>query len=353
MLNVTFASNNEYSPLLLIALTSLLEHNYKDFNCINVYILDDGINDSNKNKIYSLTDKYSCKITFINTKFNEIDIELIPISKKLTDPTSTTEYLTAYSRLFISSLLPDELDKVLYLDCDALILGSYKTLWNMDISEYYCAGVLDIMTETTKKLYGFDETDSYINSGFLYINLKKWRETHVEDKFLKFLEENQGKWFMLDQGVINNVLRHKIKVVEPKYNLMPPYQFHDYELSKKYTGRDTEYYTKEIVDESRNNPVFVHFCGFSFERPWNNKEHKYNSEFVKYAKKTNCEHILAYVDHPNLRSKLYYKGYDNKFIKFLLGLKSSKEMKKHIDKGNLEHFKKRSLESAEYLKNKL
>lgn len=351
MLNIVFASSDEYSPLLQIALKSLLEHNSNDFKCINIYILDDGISENNKDKIYSITHDYKCKISFIKTNFDSMNIKLAPISKNLNEPDIATEYLTTYTKLFISTLLPTNVNKVLYLDCDALILGSYKDLWNIDISEYYCAGVLDTMNEYTRKLYGFDEDDSYINAGFLYMNLEKWRKDHVEEKFLEFLLENQGKWFMMDQGVINNVLKGKIKVVEPKYNLMFSFQFHDYDIAKKYAGWNNDYYSKEIVDESRKNPVFVHFCGFSLDRPWNNKEHKYHAEFVKYAKKTKCEHILNYVKQPNLRTKLFYTGYNNILIKILLKLMPSNRVQDNINQGALSHFEKRSLESKEYYNN--
>ena len=40
--------------------------------------------------------------------------------------------LTAFSRLFISELLPD-VERVVYLDCDTLVRGSLKELFTMDL----------------------------------------------------------------------------------------------------------------------------------------------------------------------------------------------------------------------------
>ncbi|MFR4142763.1 MAG: glycosyltransferase [[Clostridium] leptum] len=37
-----------------------------------------------------------------------------------------------FARILIDSLLPKEVKRVLYLDCDILVLGSLKDLWEME-----------------------------------------------------------------------------------------------------------------------------------------------------------------------------------------------------------------------------
>lgn len=49
--------------------------------------------------------------------------------------------LAAYLRIFISDLLPQTVDKVLYLDCDLLIMDSIADLWNIDLEEFAVAAV--------------------------------------------------------------------------------------------------------------------------------------------------------------------------------------------------------------------
>lgn len=336
MLNIVFASDDNYVSLLMIAAISLLENNVKDFDLINIYILDDGISKSSKQKINSLTDKYSCKINFIKTKdLNSLNINIVDLEKKYTGVS-----LTTYARLFLSSLLPDDLNKVIYLDCDAIIMDSFKDLWGMDITDYYCAGVLDTMNETIKGLYGFNESDEYINAGFLFVNLEKWRNDNVEQLFIKFLYEHQNEFYYHDQGVINNVFKNRIKIVEPKYNLQFGFQYYDYDLARKFRGIRTEYYTKKIVDESRDNPVFLHFCGHEFDNPWRNKDHKYNAEFIKYAKLANCEDIINYVEAPSLKSKLFYKGVGNPFINLILKIIPANIVRRIIVKNGIANYKK-------------
>lgn len=332
MFNVVFASSNEYSPFLLIALTSLLENN-KDFDCINIFILDYGINKKNKDKIFAIAEKYSCKITFIDNIFDSININLPPIELK------STVSIAAYARLFISTILPENIDKVLYLDSDALVLDSFKDLWYNDIEDYYCMGILDPLATEVMRQFWFYDVDSYVNSGVLLINLKKWREENVEEKFMEFISENNERFFWGDQGVINLVLKDKIKIVEPKYNLLFYFQFHEYDVAKMFCGIESEYYTKEIVDDARNNPVFVHFAGADYGVPWHNKDHKYAGIYKEYAEMADCTDVIHYIDAPTLKSKLLYK-YDNIFVKILFKLIPSKIVVNSINNGRIESYKK-------------
>ena len=344
MLNVVFASNNDYSSLLSTCLISLLENNKKDFDCINVFVLDDGISEENKQKIFSLAKNYSCKLTFIKTDIlNSNDKIMMPLDKE-----DYGKSLTTYYRLFLSTLLPDDIDKVIYLDCDALVLGSYKELWKLDISDYYCAGVVDPTNDNILREYGFGGKDKYFNAGFLLVNLEMWRNNNIEEKFIEFLLENKSKFFLHDQGVINNVLRSKIKIVEPKYNLQLYFQFFDYDLAMKYMGREHSYYTKEIVDESRNNPVFLHFCGGTQNRPWYNKEHIYYNEFKKYSNMADCKNIYDNGVTLSWKTKLLYKGINNKFFQLILKLIPGKIIKNMVDKNGINYYRKECLNAAEF-----
>lgn len=52
-INVCFASNDAYAPYMSTAIASLLS-NAKDDENINIYIISENINNSNKEKILSL-----------------------------------------------------------------------------------------------------------------------------------------------------------------------------------------------------------------------------------------------------------------------------------------------------------
>ena len=331
MLNVLFASDDNYVPFLSIAILSLLENNETEFDNINILILDDNISEKNKNKINNIIKDFNCNITFIKTKqLDELDINIMTLERNL-----NISSLTTYSRLFISNLLPRDIDKILYLDCDSLIVGSLKEIWEENIDNYYCAGVLDCINTTIKKEFGFSKEDDYINAGVLLINLKKWREENVEVKFIDFMRKNQHRYYQHDQGVINNVFKDKIKIINPKYNLQIHFQTFDYDLSRKFNCMETEYYSKKIVEDAQKHPVFLHFCGGEYFRPWYNPEHPYAELFKKYAKKADCENIIDYSAQLPPKHLMFYKIMNNPLGKILLKLFPSALVRKIINKNAL------------------
>ena len=342
MLNVVFASDDNYASFLSIAIYSLLENNCNDFDEINIFVLDDGISESNRKKIYDLFDDHSCSITFIETKkLDEMEFNVLSLDRNF------NESLTTYARLFMSTLLPESLDKVLYLDCDSLIVGSYRELWDVDISDCYCAGVLDGINTAVKESLGFDRDDDYINAGFLLVNLKKWREDNVEEAFIKFMADNQNRFYQHDQGVLNNVFKDKIMIVDPKYNLQIYFQTLDYDLARKFTCMQTEYYTRDIVDDARKNPVFLHFCGPNYDRPWYNKDHPYAEIFREYALKVDCTEVIEYLDELPLKARMFYKGMDSKGIGLMMKMIPAGFVQKLVNKNALRGINEENAKAKE------
>lgn len=345
MLNVLFASDNNYAPFLLIAIISMLKNNQNEFDEINIFILDDGISEMNKEKLKNLINAFNCKVIFIKTKqLDELEINIMTLERNL-----NISSLTTYSRLFISNLLPKEIDKILYLDCDSLIVGSLKEFWDEDISDYYCAGILDCINTTIKKEYGFSRDDTYINAGVLLINLKKWREDNVEVEFIDFMAQNQHRFYQHDQGVINNIFKNKIKIVHPKYNLQIHFQSFDYDLSRKFNCIETEYYSKEIIMEAQKEPVFLHFCGGEYFRPWYNPKHPYAELFREYAKLVDCEEVIDYSAPLPQKHVIFYRIMNNSIGKVLLKLIPSSIVWKIINKNALNALDEENRKAKELM----
>ena len=337
MLNVVFASDDNYVPFLGVAITSLIKNNQNDFDKINIFILDDMITEENKKRLESLITNPSHVLTFIKTKnIANLEINIIGLDRNL-----NMNSFTPYSRLFIASLLPKDINKVVYLDCDALIVDSLKKLWEINIDGYYCGAVLDGLNTNIKKYLGFKLEDNYINTGFLLINLKKWRENNVEEKFIQFMVENQNRYYQHDQGVINNILKDQILILNPKYNLQIYFQTLDYDLARKYTGITEEYYSKEIIDKAKENPLFLHFCGLNYDRPWYNKYHPYRKLYKKYSELAGFkDEIFEDNDVIPLKVKLFYKSMSNPLIKLGLKLIPTILVHKILNKNTLANFKK-------------
>ena len=337
MLNVVFASDDNYVPFLGVAITSLIKNNQNDFDKINIFILDDGITEENKNKIKKTITNPNHILNFIKTKnLADLEVNILSLERNI-----DMESLTTYSRLFIPSLLPNNIDKVIYMDCDALIVDSFKELWNVNIDDYYCGAVLDGTNAIVRNKLGFTLEDTYINAGFLLINLKKWRTGNIEEKFIQFMIENQNKYYQHDQGVLNNVFKNQFLILDPKYNLQNYFQIIDYDLAKKYLVIKGEYYPKEIINQAKENPTFIHFCGWIYDRPWYNNYHPYRNLYKKYSDVAGfTDEIFEDIDVLPLKFKLFYKSIDNPLLKLGLKIIPTFLVHKILNKNALIEFEK-------------
>ena len=333
MLNIVFASDDNYVPLLGVAITSLIKNNQDDFDKINIFILDDEISENNKKRLEKLIDNPNHILIFIKTKKLDDLINLLPMYK------NSHISFTNYARLFMADLLPKDIDKVIYLDCDGLIVDSLNDVWNANIDDYYCGGVLAGMSDAHKQYLGFKLDDSYFNSGFLLVNLKKWRQDNVEEKFIQFMVENQNKFYQQDEGVLNNVFKDSFLILDLKYNLNGYFQILDYDLGKKYCGMKGKWYSKDSFDQSKQNPVFLHFLGLWSEQPWVNKKHIYWDLYRKYSEMSGFEEELSGEDFDlSFTSNLIFNSINNSLFKLILILIPTSFVYKNIKKDTIRTF---------------
>jgi lipopolysaccharide biosynthesis glycosyltransferase len=115
------------------------------------------MNISSKNKVFfdEIVNKYKCEIYYLDTT----DIHNY-LEKKVN---LTVRSLATYYRLFLPTLLPKSIDKVIYMDCDSIINDSLKDLWEEDIEGYDIAGVLDVISLDNKVSVGLKFTDPYVS----------------------------------------------------------------------------------------------------------------------------------------------------------------------------------------------
>ncbi len=301
MFNVIFASDDNYAPLLGVALYSLLENNCNDFDQIQINIFDGGITEGSKSKIQQICDEFEVVTILKFIDYNNID-EVIGID------VASTRALSTYARLFTSSLLDNELDKVLYLDCDAIISGSFKELWELNIDGYDCAAVLDVGPDYVKSFIGMDVDLDYFNAGMLLINLNKWREDNLEEKYLKFLIKNNGNVFHNDQGIINAVSHNNILKIHPKYNALGPFFDVPYQKVLDFYQLNKLYDVDEII-EAIKNPVFIHLTTFVHGRVWftNAEDHPLREKFDYFVQKTPFKNEVYMEDN---------RGFNGKFLSF-------------------------------------
>ena len=273
--HVVYASDDKFAEILGVSLVSLYE-NSKDMDDIVVYVLDSEIKNENKDKLLTVSRQYSrTEVQFIPAK---------DISKKLEMKVSIDRgSLSQYARLFVSSDLPKDLDRVLYLDCDIIVKQSIHELWNLDLHGKTIGALLDAFSKYYRANVDLEENDIMFNSGVMLIDLDKWRQDNVEDKLLEFISRKSGWIQQGDQGALNAVLSKDTYCFEPRFNSVTIFYDFTYKEMMIYR-RPPKFYTEEQVKEAIVNPMLVHFTtSFKSLRPWiNGCRHRYVDEWIKY-----------------------------------------------------------------------
>ncbi|OUL07549.1 glycosyl transferase family 8 [Sedimentibacter sp. SX930] len=274
-MHVVYASDNNFAEIMGVSIVSLLENN-KDMGKIIIYILDSGINNENKKNVEKVFQTYNRPkplwIPAININ-NVLGIEV----------KQDRGSISQFARLFISRVLPNDLERVLYLDCDILIDKPLDELWNMDMQDKIIAALLDPFSPLYRKNLGLKDNDILFNSGVMLIDFKKWKSENIEDQLLNLIKKYNGMIPQGDQGALGAILGGNTALLNPKFNAITMFYDFTYENMLIYR-KPPYYYSKELITEARKNPVIIHFTtSFLSRRAWiEGSKHPFTGKWIEY-----------------------------------------------------------------------
>lgn len=289
-MNVVYASNDNYVRHLAVSMISLFDRN-REMGELTVYILSIGLSEENRGNLEKIAMQYKRQIRMV---------ELNDIESRFDHAVDTGGFdISVMSRLFIGQLLPESVERVLYLDCDTVVAQPLTKLWNLDLQGNVLAAVMEpTIYDAVKEEIGLGKEEPYYNAGVLLIDLKLWREAQAEKRILDFYRKKDGHLFANDQDTINGVLKEEILPMSPRYNFFTNYRYFSYENLLSHAG----YYravTKEMFATAKRHPAIIHYMGD--ERPWiaGNLNH-YRKAYEHYLAMT------PWADTPKEKGKEWY-----------------------------------------------
>lgn len=191
----------------------------------------------------------------------------------------------AYARLFMGKLLPEGIDRVLYLDGDMVALTDVAPLAAMDLKGHPVAAVQDPLAGRVGQspmLMHWQDWDvpagtSAFNSGLMVMDLPRWRSEGTFERAIRVAREHPERMLWHDQSALNYVIRGDYEPLDPVWNPLP--QFYSPQ------GIDGVIYDKETVDRCIQDPKMLHFGGTW--RPWKGSgRHGRETEFYRYLHRT-------------------------------------------------------------------
>jgi len=250
--SVVYCFDNNFTRPAYITIASLKHHIRRPATYSIYCIIAEDVTDQSKNMIHSLNDE-SFQIIFIaaNSDFdNAYSYRGVTVA--------------SYYRLTLADLLPETVEKVLYIDVDTLVNDDISQLYMTDLQDNILGGVRNLyifqvhekllsQLDYWEKSFGDFKSD-YINAGVLLMNLKEIRKHGLAKKWLEYRNE---KWEFFDQDILNISCKGKIKYLAPKYN-----------ATYAVRASGAESYGLFSKAELSETPVIFHFTA---AKPWNAK----------------------------------------------------------------------------------
>ena len=251
-IQIAFCLDDGYAAHCATVMASVMENNKGER--VTFHLLSDSLGEENKQTIEAWTARHEG----MTARFYHIDsrrFEAFSVGK------STYLNISTYFRLILPELLPD-LDKVIYLDCDTLVCGSLRELWNIDISRYALAGVRDRINDYVRVYNRLDYpmTDGYVNAGVLLINLHRWREDNVLERAVDIAHTMVGRLHNHDQDIINKLYHGEILFLSFRWNVLEWFLYEE-----RFIHISRRYYAE--IERAIASPTILHYC--TPAKPWN------------------------------------------------------------------------------------
>lgn len=274
-MEIVCSTDNCYVMQTGIMLTSLFENNREAD--IRVHVLHNGIDSNSITLIGRIASDYGQKIKFYLV--DESLFSAFPIGRDGQNTHVGTSYATYY-RLFLSELLPNDINRVLYLDGDIIVMDSLNELWATDMHDKAIAAVPDSYNNKIEHYnrLRYPQQLGYFNAGVLLINLDYWRTNNVVSAFCQYASARPDSLYCHDQDILNYVFRDCKIVLPLRYNMLNEYWF-----KTRHSVVSWEFDNQ--IHYGQQHPAIIHFTGLP--KPWfSNCRHPMKPEFERYRAKT-------------------------------------------------------------------
>lgn len=173
-----------------------------------------------------------------------------PVLKRLTK--------ASYYRLIAPAYLPEDIDRILYLDPDITVIRSLSEFYNTDLEGNYiaAAGHFDgFLRWMNRARLGVRHNSDYINSGVLLMDLAKLRALDNTQEIFRYVAKHKRKLLLGDQDMVNVFYDGHILIMDTRKINLDEKTF--LKLQKK--GKVDAQWVKE-------NAFLIHYDGS--DKPW-------------------------------------------------------------------------------------
>jgi len=248
--NILVNINKNFVKYFLAMINSLAINN--ENSKFDVYIMHSNLDDSDKEIIK----------THIKENVNPIYIKMDNSLFKGAPKVKRYPY-EIYYRIFAPIMLPETVDKILYLDSDMIVHKNIDELYNTDFEGNLfvaCTQIRAFMQWFNRVRLTASIKHVYINTGVMLMNVKELRNLVNQEKIFKFIKRNGWRMCLYDEDVIFKFWGDRVRLVDAKlYNCGErTILFHNLQRKNKKNKIDLDWVEK--------NNVIIHYLGKN--KPW-------------------------------------------------------------------------------------
>ncbi len=143
---------------------------------ITVHILHDNeLTIENRENFSYIAGHYNQQVKFYNVE-KICATEVQEFKSKLPASMLKQFHIAVTFRLLILKIIPDTIDKLIYLDTDTIVNLDIKELWRIELENKPLAAVVDVGAHTVPLCIDkIVKPENYFNTGVIVIDLEKWR----------------------------------------------------------------------------------------------------------------------------------------------------------------------------------
>lgn len=273
MVIVTSADDNFALPATVM-MRSLVDHLSGDQH-LDIYVLDCGITRQGRRKMRQSISRAWAQVHFA------------PIGPDLFAGFRVDGHVSAatYARLFIDRILPDFVERVMYIDGDMVALTDVRSLWETPLGGHSLAAVQDPVaglvgeSDYMRHWQGWDVPagTAIFNAGLMVIDLHRWRNQRISQQAIAVARRHPDRMKYWDQCALNYVIRGNFQPLDPSWNVGPFVYYPPH-------NRDVVY-DAETAARCIREPKIIHYGGTW--RPWKGPgRHWREAEFYRYLYRT-------------------------------------------------------------------
>ena len=258
MFNLATSADQKFLPFTYVMVFSLLEQHPQEQ--VRVFLLHGGLTEEDLTPLHELC--ASRKGAFVPLLVDHSEFANLG-----TTPEAKSWPPSAYYRLRLLDLLPEDVDRLLYLDGDIIVNKNLTDLYHTGLGENLIAACTDMVSFEEKRKSGrvkawprmlgkLLEEDRYFNSGMILMDVERLRKKYSFETYRELMEANDKEIRYPDQDLLNLVHQDETLILDAwKYNCMP---YNVFRIADK------------SCEELKESAYILHFAG---PKPWDDGDH--------------------------------------------------------------------------------